>query len=159
MRFAPGPTLSDTLLSVEQVAEILKLHVRTVRGYVRDGRLRATRIGKQYRIALQDLEVFTGRPVESHDEQVLLPGARVQTSTTITIEGVAAALASRVTNTLMATANEPRAPGQSVAITTAYDVEIDRLRILLAADLPTLRLFLGLIEAVLESQKVIGPDH
>jgi excisionase family DNA binding protein len=48
--------------SVEQVAERLGLHVRTVRSYVRDGRLRAVRIGKQYRIAQQDLDALTARP-------------------------------------------------------------------------------------------------
>jgi excisionase family DNA binding protein len=146
------PPHATSLLSVDQVAEILKLHVRTVRNYVRDGRLPATRIGKQYRIALQDLEAFTGRPVENHDERVLASGGRVETSSTITVEGVTPALASRVTNALMATANEPRAPGKSVAVTTSYDVEIDRLRILLAADLPTLRTFLALIDAVLEKR-------
>ena len=143
-------TLSDTLMSVEQVAEVLKLHVRTVRSYVRDGRLKATRIGKQYRIALSDLEAFAGRPVESHDERVLAPGGRVDISSVVTVEGVTAALASRLTNTLMATSSGPRAPGQSLAITTAYDVQFDRLRIVLSTDLPTLRSFLGLIEAVLE---------
>src|ERR1700735_1598499 len=70
-------TLSDTLMSVEQGAEVLKLHVRTVRSYVRDGRLKATRIGKQYRIALSDLEAFAGRPVASHAERVLVPGGLV----------------------------------------------------------------------------------
>ena len=49
---------APSLLSVEQVAEILKLHVRTVRNYVRSGSLKATRIGKQYRIALGDLEAL-----------------------------------------------------------------------------------------------------
>jgi excisionase family DNA binding protein len=145
------PSLADSLLSVEQVAQILKLHVRTVRHYVRDGRLRATRIGKQYRIALADLETFTGQPIENHDERVLSAGAgRVEISSVITVQGVTAALASRLTNTLMATANGPRAPGQSLAVTTSYEVESDRLRILLASDLPMLRSFLGLIDAVLE---------
>ena len=51
-----------TLYSVEQVAERLGLHVRTVRNYVRDGRLKAVRIGKQYRIAREDLEALTGHP-------------------------------------------------------------------------------------------------
>jgi len=36
------------------------LHVRTVRNYVREGRLKAVRIGKQYRIAREDLDAFTG---------------------------------------------------------------------------------------------------
>ncbi len=47
--------MPDELLSVEQVAELLGLHVRTVRNYVRDGRLKAVRIGKQYRITRTDL--------------------------------------------------------------------------------------------------------
>jgi len=50
--------------SVDQVASLLGLHVKTVRGYVRDGRLKAVRIGKQYRITREDLEAFAGQPVE-----------------------------------------------------------------------------------------------
>lgn len=145
-----SPMLSDSLLSVDQVAQILNLHVRTVRSYVRDQRLRATRIGKQYRIALSDLEAFAGRPVEQHDERVLAPGGRVDVSSVFTVEGVTPGLASRITNSLMASAKAPRAPGQSLALTTAYDVELDRLRIVLSTDLRTLRGFLGLIDAVLE---------
>jgi excisionase family DNA binding protein len=144
------PNLTATLLSVDQVAEILKLHVRTVRNYVRDGRLKATRIGKQYRIALGDLEAFAGGPVESHDERALAPGGRVQVSSVITVEGVTPTLANRMTTALIGAAKGPRAPGESLAVTTAYEVEFDRLRILLASDLPTLRSYLPLIEALLE---------
>ena len=53
--------MSQELYSVEQVADLLNLHVRTVRNYVREGRLKAVRIGKQYRIAREDLEAMTGR--------------------------------------------------------------------------------------------------
>ena len=66
------PAHTPSLLSVEQVAGILKLTVRTVRSYVRNGSLKATRIGKQYRVALGDLETFTGGPVESDARRVLL---------------------------------------------------------------------------------------
>jgi excisionase family DNA binding protein len=143
-------SLTASLLSVEQVAEILKLHVRTVRNYVRDGRLRATRMGKQYRIALSDLEAFTGGPVENHDERGLAPGGRVQVSSVFTVEGVTPLLANRLTTALIGSAKGPRDSGESLAVTTAYDVEFDRLRILLASDLPTLRSYLPLIEALLE---------
>ena len=47
--------MSEQLFTVEQVAQSLSLHVRTIRNYVRAGRLKATRIGKQYRIARSDL--------------------------------------------------------------------------------------------------------
>jgi excisionase family DNA binding protein len=148
---------STTLLSVEQVAEILKLHVRTIRNYVRSGALKATRIGKQYRIGLGDLEAFTGQPVENHDERVLAPGGRVQVSGVIKGAGVTPALATRLTNSLMATAKGPRGRDESLAISTAYEVEHDRLRILVAADLTTMRSMLGLIEVVLERPAAAAP--
>ncbi|MCE0459747.1 MULTISPECIES: helix-turn-helix domain-containing protein [Curtobacterium] len=46
------------LLSVEDVAERLQLRPRTIRDYIRTGRLQATRIGKQYRIRVEDLELI-----------------------------------------------------------------------------------------------------
>jgi excisionase family DNA binding protein len=143
-------TLTPALLSVEQVAEILTLNVRTVRNYVRSGSLKATRIGKQYRIGVADLEAFTGRPVESHDERVLSPGGRVEVSSVINMEGVTPALASRITNMLTAMANVLRSIEQPVAVSTTYDVQLDRLRVLLAADLKSTRDFLSMINAVLE---------
>lgn len=59
--------MAKTMYSTEEVAGILGLHVRTVRSYVRDGRLPATRIGKQYRIARDDLATFTGTPPAASD--------------------------------------------------------------------------------------------
>jgi excisionase family DNA binding protein len=65
------------MYSVEQVAERLGLHVRTVRSYVREGRLKAVRIGKQYRIAGEDLATMTGRPAASFEpEPVAAASAR-----------------------------------------------------------------------------------
>jgi excisionase family DNA binding protein len=142
--------LTPALLSVERVAEILTLNVRTVRNYVRSGALKATRIGKQYRIGLADLEAFTGRPVESPDERALSRGGRVEVSSVINLEGVTPALASRITNMLMATANVLRSIEQPVAVSTTYDVQLDRMRVLLAADLKSTRDFLSMINAVVE---------
>jgi excisionase family DNA binding protein len=150
MTATSAATLTPALLSVEQVAAILTLHVRTVRNYVRSGSLKATRIGKQYRIGLADLEAFTGRPVASHDERVLSAGGRVEVSSIINMEGVTAALASRITHMLMATANVLRSLEQPVAVSTTYDVQLDRLRVLLAADMKSTRDFLSMISTVLE---------
>lgn len=46
--------------TVEQVAERLGLHPKTVLRFIREGRLRATRVGKSYRIVASDLDVFAG---------------------------------------------------------------------------------------------------
>jgi excisionase family DNA binding protein len=143
-------TRTPALLSVEQVAQILGLNVRTVRNYVRSGSLPATRIGKQYRIGVADLEAFTGRPVATHAERVLSAGGRVEISSVINMEGVSPALASRISNMLTATADVLRSIEQPVAVSMTYDEKLARLRVLLAAELKSTRDFLSLINAVLE---------
>jgi excisionase family DNA binding protein len=55
----PGP---DDVCTVDAAAEHLHLHPKTVLRYIRDGRLRATRIGKSYRILRRDLDAFAGVP-------------------------------------------------------------------------------------------------
>jgi excisionase family DNA binding protein len=51
---------SARYISIEEAAQRLNLHVRTVRRYVRSGRLKAVRVGKQYRIAPEDLDALVG---------------------------------------------------------------------------------------------------
>lgn len=76
--------MSHELYSVEQVAERLGLHVRTVRSYVREGRLKALKIGKQYRITRGDLEAFLGPAAKA----VATPSPRLEASSIVEIEGV-----------------------------------------------------------------------
>ena len=52
--------MSGSLHTVEQAAERLKLHPKTVLRMIRDGRLKAARIGKAYRIAAEDLDAVAG---------------------------------------------------------------------------------------------------
>jgi excisionase family DNA binding protein len=155
MPTASTPTFP--FLSVEQVAEILKLHVRTVRNYVRSGALKATRIGKQYRIGLEDLEAFTGRRIERPDDRVLAAGSRVDVATVITVEGVTSALAGQITHMLTATAGVLRSIKQPVAVSSSYDEPLERMRVLLAADLKSTRDFLAMINAALERPAAAAP--
>jgi len=48
----------DNLLSVRQVAYILKVHHLTIRRYIKDGRLKAVRVGGNVRIRENDLNQF-----------------------------------------------------------------------------------------------------
>ncbi len=49
---------SNKLLTPEQVAGILQMHVLTVYSYIRRGKLDAVRLGRRYRIIPKDLELF-----------------------------------------------------------------------------------------------------
>ncbi|HET6531802.1 MAG TPA: helix-turn-helix domain-containing protein [Actinoplanes sp.] len=106
--------------SVEQVAEQLGLHVRTVRGYIRDGRLPAVRIGKQYRIAPADLAAFTGRPAAVR--------ARAEVSAVVEIDDIDATTADRLSTMLVAGA---QMRGDVAHVRTVHDDRRRRLQVII----------------------------
>jgi excisionase family DNA binding protein len=50
--------MSTQWLKVEDIARELDLHVNTVRGWIRDGKLKATRFGRDYRVRREDFDKF-----------------------------------------------------------------------------------------------------
>ncbi|MFJ7215076.1 helix-turn-helix domain-containing protein [Amycolatopsis sp. NPDC098790] len=118
--------------SVEQVAAKLGLHVRTVRNYVRDGRLKAVRIGKQYRIAADDLEAFTGLSVT--DPRPERPLAEL--SSVAEVSGVDRATADRIATVVVASVNGPRDAGERpLRVETIYDPDRATVKIIVLGDL------------------------
>lgn len=49
----------DKYYTVEQVATLLTMHPKTIQRYIREGRLRANKVGKSWRVTGHDLSVFT----------------------------------------------------------------------------------------------------
>lgn len=52
---------SAQLLTVRDVAKILRLNPLTVYGYIREGKLRAAKFGRYYRVSETDLQEFINR--------------------------------------------------------------------------------------------------
>jgi excisionase family DNA binding protein len=141
---------AQDLYSVEQVASQLGLHVRTVRNYVRDGRLKGVRIGKQYRIARQDVESLTGQraaaPVNSGDAR----RREIEVSSIVEVGAIDFDAASRVTNSLMATANSRSAADEPLRIDTIYDRERERLKVILIGSIAATTSLLKFVSILLE---------
>ena len=134
------------LYSVEQVASLLGLHVRTVRNYVRDGQLKAVRIGKQYRISSEDLEAFTGRPVVAAGD--VRRNRHAEVSSVVQVDAISPDAASRVSNTIMAAVKGRDTSDQPVRIDTFYDEERGRLKVILTGSLTTSAGLLRMIAAL-----------
>lgn len=49
---------NNSFYTVEQVAELLQVHWQTVLNYIKNGKLKALRLGKGYRITKEDLDKF-----------------------------------------------------------------------------------------------------
>ncbi|MDG4762700.1 helix-turn-helix domain-containing protein [Solwaraspora sp. WMMD406] len=144
--------MSSSWLSVEQVADRLDLHVRTVRGYIRDGRLPAVRIGKQYRIAPADLDAFTGRPAGA---VAAASEARtgIEVSAIVDVDAVSAGDADRLSTLLVAGSQggvrESTEP--PLRLQTAYDPTRQRLKIILFGGLASVTEILSVIDTVTRS--------
>jgi excisionase family DNA binding protein len=144
-----GTETAGGLYSVEQVAERLGLHVRTVRNFVRDGRLKAVRIGKQYRIAREHLEELTG--VRDGPLADSSSPRHAEASSIVQIEGVTFDEASRITNALMASAKGRPETAVPLRIDTIYDRDRTRLKVIISGSIATTASLLKFVNAFLES--------
>lgn len=143
--------MPQELYSVDQVAGLLNLHVRTVRNYVREGRLKAVRIGKQYRIAREDLEAMTGRPAAALEGEPVRRRRHVEVSSIVEIDAVSPATANRVMNLLGGSYNSRRSGDEPLRIETIYDAERAHLKVILVGGMDANASYFKMISAVLEA--------
>lgn len=136
--------MAEQLFSAEEAAQILGLQVRTVRNYVREGRLPGVRIGKQYRIARADLDAFTsGAAGREHVPATIgrpSPGAAATTaaevSSVVQLDGVGPTARDRLERTLMAAAIAASGQaGQQLRVEPLYEEDRGRLRVVIVGPL------------------------
>ncbi|MFD0683486.1 helix-turn-helix domain-containing protein [Actinomadura fibrosa] len=135
--------MTERMYSVEEVADLLGLHVRTVRGYIRAGRLKAVRIGKQYRIAHRDLAELTGR------SPAAAPAGPVEVSSIVQVDGVGRAAADRIGTLVLAGVNGRRDSAVPLRVQVVHDEERERMKIVILGDAATTAGVLGLIDGLL----------
>ena len=139
------------LFSVEQIANQLGLQARTVRTYVRDGKLKAVRIGKQYRIAGEDLAALTGRSLSALEVRPVPRHRHVEVSSIVEIDAISPESANRITNLLTAGAKGQRPDDEPLRIETIYNQERAHLKVILVGSMQTNAALLNVLKAVLES--------
>jgi excisionase family DNA binding protein len=142
--------MQQELFTADEVAARLGLHVRTVRNYVRDGRLKAVRIGKQYRIARADLEAFTGQPAEPAIRDSVTRHRHVRVSSIVEIDAISADAASRISTLLTSATAHRREGDEQLRLETIYDERRAHLKIVVLAGLDASASVLGLVRAVIE---------
>ena len=143
--------MSEQLFTVEQVAQTLNLHVRTIRNYVAAGKLKATRIGKQYRIARSALEAFTGGTDPAADGRVVGVYGRTDATCVIQIEAISRDSADRLTGGLTGAAKAPRSGDGLLNVSTSYDEERDSLRVvIMSGDLRATADLVSMVDAIIK---------
>ena len=77
--------MSDKFYSVESIAQMLGIHPKTVRRYIVEGKLRAAKVGKQYRVTGHDLSLF----VENHSPDPNAKSGNTESPEKLTVSAVA----------------------------------------------------------------------
>src|ERR1700744_1324907 len=115
--------MSGESYTVEQVAGRLKLHPKTVLRMIREGRLKAVRLGKAYRIAGDDLDAAAGvvraEVRESPDRATVI----------VDYGDISPDLAQRLGSTLGAMLGSNQARATPITLQTAYDPTLRRLKV------------------------------
>ena len=115
--------MSGSLYTVEQAAERLKLHPKTVLRMIRDGRLKPARRGQGYRIAGEDLDALAG---------VVRTEAREAADRATVIAdfgGVSPELANRLAGTLSGMLGSHKVRTDPITLETAYDPILRRFKV------------------------------
>lgn len=117
--------MTQQLLTVEQAAQQLNLHPKTVLRYIHDGRLPATRVGKSYRILRVDLDTLTG--VASGGSE---PDRGARTTCITDIPDITLEAAERMATFLQAVALTGDAGTPPLHLQTAFDPHAGTLKII-----------------------------
>lgn len=137
--------------SPDEVAERLGLHVRTVRRFIREGKLRAVRVGKQYRIASQDLNELVGAREAQAAGASPSRRRRIIVSTTVDIDAIGSDEVQRVTTALTGTFGSASGGPINKRLDCIYYEEQGQLRIVINADLEVVTAVLGLVNSLVRS--------
>jgi len=138
--------MAEPLYTVQQVAERLKLHPKTVLRLIHEGRLKGVRIGKSYRIQDSDLRAFASIAGGAGPSPV-----RARVTCVAEIEDVTAEQSQRIATVLNAPFMAHVPEREPVHLSTAYDPVTSRLKVVLIAGPADAAGWMRLLQAQLEN--------
>ena len=144
--------MNEFYYNVEQIAQMLSIHPKTIQRYIREGKLRATKIGKSWRVSGHDLSRFTEGANIASDESTVGHSAKERTraSSVIDISVIGKDEAIRIINSLTAAMNvKPLEYGQASMHTQFLEID-NTVRITLWGNIQFMSSILNAIEVFTE---------
>ena len=144
------------LYSVEKVAELLGLHQKTVLRYIKEGKLKANKVGGRWRVHGNDLSSFVGfkEMTETDIPRQQKPKAEITpepwVSTVVNAENIDREESIRISNTLVAIANSSSEQNNRSRIDAVYFEEELKIQILIWGTLDFTSQILKVVEGLLK---------
>lgn len=142
--------MENRFYTIDQVAEILDIHHKTVRKFIKEGKLKANKVGKQWRISQIDLEGFTKNKNStigneefifaeevkfSKDDDRLEINNEIKVSSVVDLVNIGKDTYFRVSNTLLAIMNCKDERMQRQTLNISYNENTNRLKIMIWANI------------------------
>jgi excisionase family DNA binding protein len=141
-----SPSSPISLLSLDEVARQLGVHVKTARRQVRDGRLQAVRVGRQYRVAASELARVMGQGTSAAPAGSVLLARHVEASTIVQIDAISPEDANRIVNGVGgAIKGRDRRTDTPLRVDTIHDETRARLKVIISGSLASTSFLLQLI--------------
>ncbi len=147
--------MNEIYYNVEQIAQMLNIHPKTIQRYIREGKLHATKIGKSWRVTGHDLSRFTEGTSSTSAGIPAEKPVRIQTiaSSVVDVSVMDNNEAMRIANSLNATMNaKPQEYGHASMHLQFLD-NSNTLRITLWGTIQFMSVIMSAIEAYTESDE------
>lgn len=139
--------MENQFYTIDKIAEILGMHHKTIRKFIADGKLPASKVGKQWRITGHDLSLFIEKnntnindtnivkesniDFHTNGEVKAIGKRKVNVSAVVDINDIDKEEYFRISNTLIAIMNSKDSEMANATINMKYDEIEKRLRVLL----------------------------
>lgn len=155
--------MEEKFYTIDQVANILEMHHKTIRKFIKDGKLKANKVGKQWRVSQEDLNNFMDVKSENEDKdnngiefmlnasKNLVSIPKVNVSTVVEINGISDNEYSRLSSLLLALTNNPTSISSGSTINLKYTENENRLRVMLWGDIKFIEDMLSSISLLIEN--------
>jgi len=136
--------------SVEETAKIVGMHPKTVARYIREGKLAANKVGKEWRISGHDLSVFVEGQAQT-GETMGKTKVPIRVSAVVDVPDVGKQAAMRIANTLTAASVGRGDDELSASVTTQYIENEHMLRVMLWGSPRYMEVMMGTISALTDT--------
>lgn len=162
--------MEEKFYTIDQIAEMLELHHKTIRKFINEGKLRANKIGKQWRITGHDLSLFMENNNvniknvnKSDDENIKFSTSSVDDknitskigiSTVVDLNSIDLNEYRKLSNMLLAVMNSKDNNLSNSTINIKYYPEAQNLKIMLWGGIEFIKEMLDFISTLIESSNI-----
>ena len=146
--------MTDQYFTVDEIAELIKIHPKTIQRYIREGKLKAGKVGKSWRISGHDLSTFTeANGVSFTAPQIpgeVIEQKEIKVSAVIDIPVAGTQESIRIANTLTAALNSKPSEYGGASLRTQYLMPENIIRVMLWGNLGFTQIMLDYIRELTE---------